>query len=346
MKNLSISRLSLLLAAVVTSVLLIVLLYLAVVQHGPSVALVVLIPVAAFFLLYILSRFFLNLFVRSQIHPIYRTVHNLTPGNDDRGLEKQSGDLIREVEGEVLSWAEERRSEVEKLKGLEAYRKEFMGNVYHELRTPIFNLQGYILTLLDGGLEDSSINRLYLERSVRNINRMISIVEDLESISRLESGALNLKIDKFDIRRTVEEVFEANEMNAESKKISLRFAMPKEIPVMVMGDRKRIYQVMNNLVVNSINYGRQGGRTNVNFTPVGRKILVEVEDNGIGIDNSDLPRVFERFYRVDKSRSRDSGGTGLGLAIVKHIVEAHRQSLNVKSTPGKGSVFSFTLEKA
>lgn len=345
MKNLSTARLSIVLSAGAALIILLVLLYLGIVEHGPSFALIIVIPIATFGLLLPATRYVLNLFVRSQIHPLYRTVHNLSPGQGNSGDKRLSNNTIKEVEGEVLTWAEERRNEVEKLKGLENYRKEFMGNVYHELKTPIFNLQGYILTLLDGGLEDESINRLYLERSVTNINRMITIVEDLETISRLEYDALNLKIEKFNIRQTVEEVFEANEMRADKKNIRLVFSMPKEIPVMARGDRKKIYQVVNNLVINSINYGRTNGRTRVTFTPAGKKILVEIEDNGIGIAEEDLPRVFERFYRVDKSRSRDSGGTGLGLAIVKHIIEAHRQSINVKSTPGKGSVFSFTLEK-
>lgn len=225
------------------------------------------------------------------------------------------------------------------------YRKEFMGNVYHELKTPIFNIQGYILTLLNGGLDDPSINRLYLERCVTNINRMITIVEDLETISRLETEIIAMKKGKFDLRRMVEEVLESNELRAGKKKIKLSVSSPGNDEVMVYADKKRIYQVISNLIINSINYGTDGGRTKVRLTPKGKLLLVEVEDNGMGIDESDIKRIFERFYRIDKSRSRDSGGTGLGLAIVKHIVEAHNQKVTVKSTPGKGTTFSFTLDR-
>ena len=228
---------------------------------------------------------------------------------------------------------------------IENYRKEFMGNVYHELKTPIFNIQGYILTLLNGGLNDPSINKLYLERCVKNINRMITIVEDLETISRLETEIIAMKKSKFDLKRTVEEVLEANELRAGKKKIKLTVSSPGNDEVMVYADKKRIYQVISNLIINSITYGNDGGRTKVKLTPKGEMLLVEVEDDGMGIEEADIPRIFERFYRVDKSRSRDSGGTGLGLAIVKHIVEAHDQKVQVKSTPGKGTTFSFTLHR-
>ena len=243
-------------------------------------------------------------------------------------------------------WSEVSQEEVEKLRGEENYRKEFLGNVYHELKTPIFNIQGYILTLLEGGLEDESINRVYLERTEKNINRMISIVEDLESISGLESGALNLKMEVFNINKLIDDVLEGNEMRASKQKIKLDTGKIKETDKWVRGDRKRIYQVLNNLVINSINYSNPGGKTVLSVSKAGEKVLVEVKDNGIGIDRLDMPRIFERFYRVDKSRSRDSGGTGLGLAIVKHIIEAHNETLSVDSSPGKGSSFRFTLSKA
>lgn len=236
--------------------------------------------------------------------------------------------------------------ETDPTEDLENYRKEFLGNVYHELKTPIFNMQGYILTLLDGGLEDEAINRVYLERAEKNINRMISIVEDLESISGLESGALNLKIEKFDIRTLIDDVLEALELMASKHNIKLELNTVKKGDSIVAGDRKRIYQVFNNLIINSINYGNKGGKTTISVLPAGDKVMVEIKDTGIGMSNIDIPRIFERFYRVDKSRSRDSGGTGLGLAIVKHIIEAHNQTVKVSSAQGKGSVFTFTLDRA
>jgi len=237
-------------------------------------------------------------------------------------------------------------AEADLKKSLKDYRKEFMGNVYHELKTPIFNMQGYILTLLDGGLEDKSINRVYLERAEKNINRMISIVEDLESISGLESGALNLKKENFDIIKLIDDVIEATEMRASKHNIRIKKNKVKKDISMVSGDRRRIYQVLNNLIINSISYGNKGGVTSISVLPDGDRVLLKIKDNGIGISSADLPRIFERFYRVDKSRSRDSGGTGLGLAIVKHIIEAHGETVKVKSVPGKGSVFSFTLPSA
>ena len=251
-----------------------------------------------------------------------------------RGLAKEE---IVEIKKEI--------QESEVMEGIDGYRKEFMGNVYHELKTPIFNMQGYILTLLDGGLEDESINKVYLKRAEKNINRMISIVEDLESISGLESGVLNLVIAKFDIRKLIADVYEATELRAAKQNIKLDLGRVKESDAIVSADRKRIYQVINNLINNSISYGNRGGKTIISISSAGEKIIIEVKDNGIGMSETDIPRIFERFYRVDKSRSRDSGGTGLGLAIVKHIIEAHEQTVKVVSAPGKGSVFTFTLDK-
>jgi len=312
---------------------------------GSKIILLILVFAGVFLVSYFLIRLILNIFIKEQIYPVYRTDQAISKKENPSFIKTIGQDIIAEVDNEVRDWAEERKLELEKLKGLETYRKEFLGNVYHELKTPIFNLQGYILTLLEGGLEDPSINRLYLERTEKNINRMISIVEDLESISGLESGAFNLKIETFNIRRIVEEVFESNEMRASAQGIKLTMKKARDNNVIVKGDRKRIFQVMNNLILNTISYGIRNGKTVVSFTPAGNKILIEVSDNGIGISDKDLSRVFERFYRVDKSRSRESGGTGLGLAIVKHILEAHNQTVNVKSSLGRGSTFSFTLDR-
>lgn len=267
-------------------------------------------------------------------------------GNSDKISERgpDSGSALTEKERKAKERSAREKAD-DNGNRIDTFRKEFMGNVYHELKTPVFNLQGYILTLLDGGLEDPSINRLYLERSAKNINRMISIVEDLETISRLETETIALKSERFDLRRMVEEVLDASEVRAAGKRIRLTIATPGSGEMMVRADRKRIYQVINNLVINSINYGTEGGYTKVWMTSGPKKMLVEVEDNGIGIAEADQQRIFERFYRVDKSRSRDSGGTGLGLAIVKHIVEAHGHTVKVKSTPGKGTTFSFTLDR-
>lgn len=284
--------------------------------------------------IFLVVRLIISRYIQSRLDAIYRIVHSATASRRRRNL--------RAVEREVLEWARGKESEIETLKASEIWRKEFIGNVSHELKTPIFNLQGLILTLLDGGLDDKSINRLYLERAEKSINRLIAIVEDLQTISRLESEANTLKLSRFSLRKLVEEVVEAHEVRAGEKKIRLRAVTGKE-PCIVEADRKRIFQVFANLVVNSINYGQPGGQTTISLTIFGDKVLAEVSDNGVGIEEEHLPRIFERFYRVEKHRSRDSGGTGLGLSIVKHTIEAHGHSVMVKSKPGEGSTFSFTL---
>ncbi|MDZ7633204.1 MAG: ATP-binding protein [Bacteroidales bacterium] len=282
-------------------------------------------------------RYLIGRFIQSRLEAVYRIMHTAT--------DSQRKGNMASVEREVMEWARSKESEIKSLKASELWRKEFIGNVSHELKTPIFNLQGLILTLLDGGLEDKSINRMYLQRSEKSINRLISIVEDLQTISRLESEAKTLQLGKFSLRKLVAEVIEAQEVRAEAKKVTLSTDGGKE-PFVVEADRTRIFQVFANLLVNSINYGHTGGSTVVSMTPFGDKVLVEVSDDGVGIEEEHLPRIFERFYRVEKHRSRDSGGTGLGLAIVKHIIEAHGHTVMVKSKPGGGSTFSFTLTLA
>ena len=258
---------------------------------------------------------------------------------------KNQKDTISPAENDAITLAKDRNQEITQLKKLEKYRKEYLGNVSHELKTPIFNIQGYILTLLDGGIDDSKVNRMYLERAEKSINRMISIIDDLGIISSLESGELKLEITKFNLINLVEEVFETQEIRAKEYNVTLKHTHSSHIPVFVKADREKIYQALNNLVLNSINYGKKNGVTTISFTDMGENILVEIADNGIGIDKRDIPRLFERFYRVDRSRSRNMGGTGLGLAIVKHIIEAHNQTVNLKSEIKKGSTFSFTLKK-
>jgi two-component system phosphate regulon sensor histidine kinase PhoR len=261
-----------------------------------------------------------------------------------RGID--SPDILETLNKEVQEWALERKEEVDRLNRLEMYRKEYLGNVSHELKTPIFSIQGYILTLLEGGLEDPGINRDYLQRAERSVDRMIAIVEDLQAITQLETGELELDIDRFELVALAQDVIDAEDIRAKTNKIHFEMINETGHPVFVMADRFRIRQVLVNLVVNSVRYGRENGETKIKIHDAGDKIIVEVADNGIGISKQHLSRVFERFYRVDKSRSRAQGGTGLGLAIVKHIIEAHRQNIDVMSTEGVGSVFSFSLKKA
>lgn len=252
---------------------------------------------------------------------------------------------LKELEQQVKEWSEERKEEIEQVRVLENYRKDYLGNVSHELKTPIFNIQGYISTLLDGGLEDATINRDYLVRGMKSVDRMIAIVEDLQTITQLEKGELEIEEESFDIVALARDVIDAQDLKAKEKKISLELVNDPSTSVIVFADKFRIRQVLVNLVVNSVRYGKENGRTSIKISDTGEKIIVEVSDTGVGIPKEHLPRIFERFYRADKSRSRELGGTGLGLSIVKHILEAHSQTISVMSTEGAGSVFSFTLKK-
>ncbi len=296
-----------------------------------------------FISIYIIVYYLLNNFIFEKINPIYKTILNLNIPEKEIKNKLEDKDMIRDVNEEFQNWANKKTQEIDQLKQMAKYRKEFIGNVSHELKTPIFNIQGYVLTLLDGGLEDESINRLYLEKTEKSINRMISIVNDLESITKLEAGELELNYTDFDIVKLIKEVFDAQELRAKQNKVSL--ILNSEKPIWVNADREQIDHLLTNLVVNSINYGKEKGKTEISFTNMGENVLIEISDNGVGIPYNEIPRVFERFYRVDKSRSRNSGGTGLGLAIVKHIVEAHSQTINVRSTVNQGTSFAFTLKK-
>lgn len=299
-----------------------------------------------FFVTFLIVRLLFVRFVEEKINPIYKTIHTSAESRKQLRERIKKKDIVTDINNEVAVWANNQSEEIKKLKQLEKYRKDFLGNVSHELKTPIFNVQGYILTLLDGGMEDSNINRLYLEKTEKSINRLISIIDDLDSISRLESGEFKLHMESFNIVRLVEDIFESQEIQAKQFNIKLSFDANYNRSIKVYADKKRITEVISNLIVNSVKYGKKGGKTVVGFIDTGESVLVDITDNGIGIEEDDLPRIFERFYRVDRSRSRDSGGTGLGLSIVKHIIQAHSQTINVRSKPGKGTSFIFSLDKA
>jgi two-component system phosphate regulon sensor histidine kinase PhoR len=248
---------------------------------------------------------------------------------------------------EIDKYAKDKKLEIESLIVREEYRKEYLGNVSHELKTPLFTVQGYISTLIEGGIEDKKIRDKYLERAEKGVERLIYIVKDLDMITKLEAGDLSLNIETFNIVELVKNVFDLLEMKATKKKITLMFAIDYNEPIIVNADRERIQQVLTNLIVNSIKYGRSKGTTEVSIENlIKNKVIVRVTDNGEGITKTNLPRLFERFFRVDKSGSRKEGGSGLGLSIVKHIIEAHDEKIYVESELGVGSEFSFTLEKA
>ena len=247
---------------------------------------------------------------------------------------------------QVKKFATDKKLEIETLKVREEYRREFLGNISHELKTPLFTVQGYLSTLLDGAMDDKKIRKKYLERAEKGVERLVYIVEDLDMISKLEMGDVNLELSKFNIVDLVQSVFDLLEMVADKKNIILMFDRKYNKAINVFADQEKIQQVLSNLIMNSIKYGKENGTTEVTIEDlVDDKIIVRIRDNGEGIEKQNIPRLFERFFRVDKSGARSEGGSGLGLSIVKHIIEAHGEKIYVESEFGNGSEFSFTLEK-
>jgi two-component system, OmpR family, phosphate regulon sensor histidine kinase PhoR len=302
--------------------------------------------VLIFYLLatYLCFLYFIEKFIYKKIKIIYRTIlsHKITP---DSLKKEDSDELMEDVENDVLKWVVESQNQIQSLKTLEEYRRNFVGNVSHELRTPIFNIQGFLNTLLDGGLEDANLTERYINRAAQNADRLQIIVDDLETISKLENGNMLLNLESFDIKDLVEVVFSDLEMKAVAKDINLIFKENYKLNFNVKADYESIRRVLDNLIKNSIKYNKKGGTTRIGFYDMDKHILVEVADDGTGISEEHLPFLFDRFYRVDKGRSRNEGGSGLGLSIVKHILEAHKQTIHVRSTIGKGTTFGFTLQK-
>jgi two-component system, OmpR family, phosphate regulon sensor histidine kinase PhoR len=304
------------------------------------------IPIVLGLAMYVIVVFILEWFLYRKIKLIYKNISSqksqTSSSKNKIDLDK---DIIGQAETEAMDWLNTRNEEIKSLKNLEQFRKEFLGNVSHELKTPIFSVQGYLHTLLDGGINDQDINIYYLKKAALSVDRLSEIVSDLNIISNLESGEIELDPRIFDIYDLVKEVFESLEWIAGEKSVDLKIKDGCLPPFYVNADRDKTRQVLVNLISNSIKYGLRGGNTQVGFYDMDDHVLVEVSDNGIGISEEHLPRLFERFYRADKSRSREHGGTGLGLAIVKHILEAHGQSIHVRSSVGVGTTFGFTLLK-
>jgi len=290
---------------------------------------------------------YIERYIYDHIKLIYKLIHNHKVKNSKKQQNLQkNNDSLESVHQEVMDWSEGYELEISQLKQLEKYRKEYIGNISHELKTPLFAILGYVSTLSDGGIDDPSINMKYLERSEKNINRLINIVNELEAISQLESGELILKKSKFNIKELIDDLFESFELKAEEKGIRLYYGKNYERPLYVYADKDQIERLITNLLSNAIKYGYSNtGTVKVSFFDMDKNLLIEITDNGPGIQQDDLPRIYERFYRTEKARSRKLGGTGLGLAIVKHIIEAHQQSIYTRSTIGIGTTFGFTLEK-
>jgi two-component system phosphate regulon sensor histidine kinase PhoR len=292
---------------------------------------------------YIILRYTLERFVNNKIKIIYKTIG--TPRKFYRELRDNNRNIIKTVELDVAEWAINKNKQIRELKKLESYRREFVGNVSHELKTPIFNALGYMESLTDGGMDNVKIRDKYLQKAIDNIERLDTIVKDLEDISKYETGALNLNIAPFDLYELVKDIVSNMGIYADEQDITMQIHNDSKSPIMVLADKSRIEQVLVNLISNSIKYGKFSGVTDIQFYDLDEQILVEVTDNGPGIEEADIPRLFERFFRAEKSRARKMGGTGLGLSIVKNIIEAHEQIINVRSEVGIGTTFSFTLQK-
>ncbi len=292
---------------------------------------------------YLAFYFLMKQFITQKLKVLYRSIRKgkiMSQQNENLSL---FDDVIERAEVETKKWTEERTREITKLKEQEEFRREFLGNLAHELKTPVFSIQGYILTLLEGGLEDENVNRQFLERASKATDRMTTILEDLDKIAKMEVGKIDLKYQHFDIVELVEDIFDEFEIKAKKKKIKLIFAKDFD-PIYVYADHGKITQVLTNLIGNSIAYGHEKGETSIRFYILNNIVTLEVSDNGPGIPEEDLPRLFERFYRVEKSRNRNEGGSGLGLAIAKHFIEAHGQTISVRSTVDVGSTFTFGLD--
>jgi two-component system, OmpR family, phosphate regulon sensor histidine kinase PhoR len=295
-----------------------------------------------FIVVYIVVWQAIENFIYKKIRILYKNIHNL---KSPKHKIVANSDWLETAEKEVAEWAEDQKKEMESLKKLETYRREFLGNVSHELKTPIFNIQGYVLTLLDGGLKDESINMEYLQRAEKSIDRMITIINNLDEISRLESDALMPNYERFDIMSLCNDLIEFFEIKAAEKNINIFINQNTLTPFHVFADKELIRQVLSNLIENSIKYGNDNGRTKISLYDMDEQVLIEVSDTGIGISQEDIPRIFERFYRSGHGRTVNNSGSGLGLAIVKHIIEAHHQTINVRSSVGTGTTFGFTLKK-
>ena len=299
------------------------------------------------FIIFVLSFLVIQLRVKKLFFERVRQIY--------QDLEFESDSLIQTsvIDSDMNSFAKDleefvklKRSEIESLKKEDLYRKEFVGNVAHELKTPLFAIEGYISNLLDGAMDDKELLKKYLKRAEKSVDRLTYIIKDLDLITQLESSTLKLQITSFDIVKLTEEIIEDLEISASKKNIKIIFNKIYENQILVDADRNRIEQVLTNLITNSINYGAEKGTTEISFESDEENIMVKVNDNGEGISEENMPRLFQRFFRVDVSRSRSQGGSGLGLAIVKHIIDAHNENIYVQSTVGIGSEFSFSLKKS
>lgn len=303
------------------------------------------VPVVTGIISFLLFYLIVKRFVNERLQVLYRTIRRSKMSNRKEMKFKISGNTLKKAERDTLRKSVHNKKEIKKLQEQAKFRREFMGNLAHELKTPIFSIQGYLLTLIEGGLEDSEVNMKFLSRASKATDRMVHLIEDLDLLIKLDVNELPLELVSYNITEQVKDIIEMLESDAKEKNITLKFDKAYD-DIFVYGDVKRMSQVFINLIRNSISYGNQNGTTEIRFYAIDGLVTIEVADNGPGIDKDSLNRIFERFYRVEKSRSRNEGGSGLGLAIVKHIIESHKQSIHVRSTIHVGTTFVFTLDQA
>ncbi len=305
--------------------------------------LLILLPLIFGLFSFFIFHFLFKKFILNRLFLIYKSIQinqkTYAPPNEN------IDSMISSAESDVKNWKELKNIEISRLKEQEVFRREFLGNLAHELKTPVFSIQGYILTLLEGGIEDPNVNRSFLERAAKATDRMASLLEDLDQITKLEVDELKMEKRSFELIDLISEIFDSLELKSKEKNIKLKFAKFYN-PIYVTADRVKISQVFTNLIGNSIAYGNENGETTITISVFESLVTIEVADNGPGIESKEIPRLFERFYRVEKSRNRNDGGSGLGLAIVKHILESHGQNIQVRSEIGVGSTFSFSLDKS
>ena len=326
----------------ITILLISALIYFLLPEDKKLLSILVFLP-TIFILSFLIIQYRTERFIYDRIKKIYDEVSIL---NEDEFIRASTTTDIDSLSNSVKNYVQGKRIEIKNLTERDSFRKDFLGNVSHELKTPLFTVQGYILTLIEGGINDKLIRDKYLERANKGVDRLVAIVKDLDMIAKLETEGLKMNYEVFNIIDLIQNVFDLFEMKAKKRNITLQFDKIYDYPVFVNGDKERIEQVLINLVVNSVKYGKTNGITTVGIEPyTEHQFIIKVIDNGEGIEQEHIPRLFERFYRVDQSRSREQGGSGLGLSIVKHIIEAHNETMLINSTFKEGSEFSFTMKK-
>lgn len=316
------------------------------VNEGLDIAFVFIFGITLFLLSYFIARVLITQYINRKIKPIYNIIRR-SKSNEKKGItgKEFNTNIMENLDRDVESWASSKNEEIESLKSLEQYRKDYVGNISHELKTPIFAIQGYIHTLLED-VGDKKLERKFLKRAAENTDRLSNIVSDLEMITKIEAGIAKLNKEKFEIRQLLLDVAADLQNQAEKAEINITIKNKEHQEFHIYADREGVQKVLINLISNSIKYGKKGGETILSIFDVDEFVLIEVSDDGLGIDSQHLNHLFDRFYRVEKSRNRNIAGSGLGLSIVKHIVEAHGQDINVRSTLGEGSTFGFTMPKA